>query len=689
MSGEFDQIVQKIVEKSGNDKDSILEEIKEKQNELGGFITPEGAATIIARSYGIVPEREEPEVRKLRIEDLSVGMSNIDIVGIVVKIYEIREFDRKDGSKGKVANLVIQDDTGRIRIVLWDKQTNLITKGDLDKGDAIQLQGAYVKKGRSDNLEVNIGQRGEITIDPDDERVEDLPSLPETRIKIDELNPDLGDVDLIGRVIAVTEPRTFERSDESTGKVASLMLVDGTGQVRASLWDDKADLVQDINSGDAIKIENAYVREGWRDEPEIHIGWRGRIIQNPSDSETKELPEFEKKVLKIEEIEPDMPVLDVAARVRRLFEPKEFERDDGSKGRVQNLILADETGTIRASFWDDAVDEAEKLSEEDVLLIKNANSKTGLGNRPEIRVSGRSEIEVNPEAIKIGELESAQVKLGELDPGLDAIEAVGRVVDISEPREFKKSDGSSSKVASLKIGDQSGVTRLTLWGERTSFINNVSIGDAIKLEDCYSTVGIQGEPEIHLGTQGNVEVNPEVDSELPPLEEIEEEIEEGRRVNIEDIEKEGEQVQVQGTIVQVFHRRPIFDVCPECGRSLGSVDSSLLCEECGKVVSPEHRIVLSVIIDDGTGNLRAVVFGKVGEKLIGKSADEVFQSFRDSSDINEVYEEFDLAGKEVIANGTTRRDQYFDQIEILVREVDFSNPEKVAGKLLEEIKAKG
>ncbi|KXB09646.1 hypothetical protein AKJ35_00045 [candidate division MSBL1 archaeon SCGC-AAA833F18] len=686
MSPDFDQIVQEVVDEAGVNREELLEKIKEKQEELGGFITPEGAATIVARSYGVIPEREEPEVRKLRIGDLSTGMSNIDIIGRVARIYEVREFERRDGSKGQVSNLVIQDDTGRIRVALWGKQTSLVTREELEKGAAIRLRGAYVKKGFSGNPEVNIGQRGKITIDPEDERVEDLPSLPETRVKISELSPDLQDVDLVGRVIAITEPRTFERSDESTGKVASLMIIDETGQTRVSLWDKKTDLVKKISQGDAIKIENAYVRTGLRDKPEIHVGWRGRIMLSPPSSEVSELPEFEAKLLKVGEVEPNMPILDIAARVRRIFEPKEFERDDGSKGKVMNLILADESGTIRVSFWGDMVEKGRKLSPGDVIVIRSARSKMGWRNRPEIQVGGRAKIEVNPEDIEVEELESARVNLGELEPGLDTLEAVGRVVGASEPREFTRQDGSKGKVASLTIGDQSGISKVTLWGEKTSFLSDLSIGDVIRLEDCYSTVGIQGQPEIHVGSQGNLEIDPSADKELPPLEELKEELGAVERVEISELTEEGRQVQVQGTVVHVFHRRPIFDICPECGRSLGSVDSSLMCEECGKVVTPEHRVVVSMVVDDGTGNLRAVAFGKVGERLLGKTADEIFQAFQESSDISEVYEEFDLAGRELMITGTTRRDKYFDQMEIRINDTESPHPEREVKRLLEKIR---
>lgn len=687
MNPDLNQIIQEVVEETGVDREELLEKVKAKQEELGGFITPEGAATIVARSYGVIPEREEPEIRKLRIEDLSPGMSNIDIVGRVMRVYEVREFERKDGSKGHVANLIIQDNTGQIRVALWGNQTLIVAEEELEKGGVIRLQGAYVKRGRNGKPEVNMGNRGDIIIDPEDERVEDIPEIPEAQVKISELNTNLLEVDVVGRVIAITEPRTFERSDKSTGKVASLVIADETGQTRVSLWDEKTDIVQEISQGDAIKIENAYVRKGWRDKPEINVGWQGRVMLNPPQSEISELPEFGGKILKIEEIEPNMPTLDIVARVRRIFDEKEFERDDGSKGKVMNLILEDETGTIRASFWDDMVEKIQGITQGEVIMIENARSKIGWRDQAEIQVGRQAEIEINPKDIEIEELESARIKLGELEPGLDTLEAIGRIIDITDKREFTRSNGDEGKVASFTLGDETGISNVTLWGDKTKCLDDISIGDVILIEDCYSTLGIQGQPEIHIGRQGNIKIIKDMDGDIPSLEELKKEIEAIESVSIGDITEEGKQVQIQGTIVQAFHRRPIFDICPECGRSLGNVDSSLLCEECGKIVTPEHRVVVNVIIDDGTGNIRAVAFGKVGERLIGKPVNEIFQEFQDSSEISDLYEEFDLTGREIRVIGITRRDKYFDQIELRMNEIKPIDPKQEVKKLLERVRS--
>lgn len=679
----FEQMVKKILESSKLGHDELMTRIRNKQEELSGFITLEGAANIVARELGIIFEHKEPEVRALHIEDLIPGMSKVDIVARVARIHEPREFPRPSGRPGWVGSLLLQDGTGQIRLTLWDDKTSLIKEGKLQKGTIVRVQNAYVRQGLDEQPELSLGMRGTIVANPDDPRVKELPPLVEVEVKVADLKQEMTEVDILGRVVAVSECRVFERPDKTTGKVSTLMLMDSTGQVRVSLWDDWAEFSKNLKRGEAVKLENAMVRPGLRGSIELSLGSRGRLILNPP--EAAELPELVERPLRLNEVEAGMPALDLAARVKRKLPPHEFRRDDGSADRVASVILADETSTIRASFWGAAVDIALKLQLNDVVLLRNAYSRAGLGGRVEVHVGKATRVEVNPPGVIVGEPKPARVKIGELEPNMDALEVVGRVIEITKPREFTRPDGRRGKVASAIIGDKTGTTRVSLWHEQADKVECMRIGDVVMLLDSYSTLGPFGQPELHLGGRGRLELNPAVEEELPPADVLKVTAPRGERVNIAEIEKEGMRVQIRGTVVQVFHRRPIFDTCPNCGRSLGSVDTSLLCEECGKVVTPEHRVVLNFLLDDGTDNIRVALFGKVAERLLGMNAQQVFSLHKSTPDLAEFYEKLKLVGRELVITGTTRQDKYFNQLELRGSEVGVPEPKGEAKSMLEKV----
>jgi len=682
----FDQIVKEILDRTKISYDELMARIRQKQEEFRGLLIPEGAASIVAAELGVELPRKEPEVKPLFIEDLTPGMSGVDIVARVERVYEARSFERVDGSSAKVAGLMLADKTGEIRGVLWDDKSSLVERGAIKKGDAARISGGYVKRGLNEKPELHVGRRGSILTNPDDPRVLDLPAPKEVKVKIAHLKPGLGDVDVIGRVAAVGGCRSFQRPDGSTGKVATLVLFDGSGTTRASLWDQKAELTRDIRCGDVVKLENAYVRPGLGGKPELQVGWQGRVLLNPVEPGVSELPELVERPLKVREIGADMFGVELAARVRRVFELQEFRRDDGSTGKVVSASIADETGAIRASFWDEMAELARGLSRGDLVLLKGAYTKLGQTGKPEVHVGKGAHLEANPAGIEVGEPAPSFVRIGELEAGVDAIEVVGRVVEVSPPREFTRADGSKGRVATLVLGDRTGATRASLWHERAEEVQRLKAGDVVRLANCYTTLGLLGRPELQVGAQAILEVNPQVEEELPPAEVLAMAEEAVERVEIGGLQREGARVQVRGTITQVFHRRPLFDVCPSCGRSLGSVDTSLYCEECGRVVTPEHRVVVSFLLDDGTGNIRVVLFGEVAERLLGMDAQRVFELFKRVAGLEEFYRSFELAGREVVVTGTTRYDEYFGQLELRGSSVLEPDARQEARQLLEKVK---
>ncbi|MGQ9788993.1 MAG: hypothetical protein ACUVQM_06840, partial [Candidatus Hadarchaeaceae archaeon] len=286
--------------------------------------------------------------------------------------------------------------------------------------------------------------------------------------------------------------------------------------------------------------------------------------------------------------------------------------------------------------------------------------------------------------IVVSEPKPRLVKIGELEPNLDAVELVGRVVEVFERREFTREDGGKGKVALILLGDGTGTARVSLWQEHAEIVDRLKIGDVVRLVDAYTTLGILGQVELHLGSQGKLELNPVL--EAPQLAAMESAVPGPERVEISKIDRDGVRVEVRGTVIQVFHRRPIFEVCPSCGRSIAGSETSVVCDECGKQVTPEHRVVISLLLDDGTGNIRLALFGRVAEKLLGMSAQEVFDYLKLNPDLAAFYRRLGLVGRELIVFGVTRRDRYFDQLEIRAQDFRVADPLEEARLLLKRLK---
>jgi len=104
---------------------------------------------------------------KTQIKDIAENMRNISIRGKVEKINEIRDFVRKDGSRGRVGSFSISDETGTIKVVLWDNNCSLLSQSNFAVGKQVKIVNAYTKintfYGKND-IEIHLGRLSRLEI---------------------------------------------------------------------------------------------------------------------------------------------------------------------------------------------------------------------------------------------------------------------------------------------------------------------------------------------------------------------------------------------------------------------------------------------------------------------------------------------------------------------------------------------
>jgi len=200
------------------------------------------------------------------IDSLSMGQSDVNVQGIVLGTESIRTFDRDDGSEGRVANLTLGDESGRIRVTLWDDRADRAEQ--LDAGTPVEVVDGYVRE-RDGSLELHVGDRGAV------KEVDDsIDFSPETD-PIDGVELEQT-VDLGGVVRSVDPKRTFDRDDGSEGQVRNVRIQDDTGDIRVALWGEKADT--DLGPGDEVFVADAEVQDGWQDDLEASAGWGSTVV---------------------------------------------------------------------------------------------------------------------------------------------------------------------------------------------------------------------------------------------------------------------------------------------------------------------------------------------------------------------------------------------------------------------------
>jgi hypothetical protein len=140
MQGNFNQLVDKITALSGLEKSEVERRIEAKKAKFSGLISQEGACQIVAAELGINFDKE-----KVKINELIQGLKKANVVGKIIQVFPIREYN-KNGRQGKVLNLILADETGNIRIVLWDtNHISLFESGKIKKEDIIEISNGMIR----------------------------------------------------------------------------------------------------------------------------------------------------------------------------------------------------------------------------------------------------------------------------------------------------------------------------------------------------------------------------------------------------------------------------------------------------------------------------------------------------------------------------------------------------------------
>ena len=316
------------------DADVSLEEFREaveaKVEQMGGLADEETAAQLI------VHDLQDGEVET--IADIEAGMEEVRFVGKVVSVGELRTFERDGDDEGRVVNLELADETGRVRVALWDEDA-AAAEEELEPGMVLRVAGR--PKDGFNGLEVSADR-----VEGDEETEIDVDLADGSTVE--SLSLGQSDVNLRGVVLDTGSVRTFSRDDGSEGRVSNLTLGDETGRVRVTMWDERADRAEELEPGATVEVVDGYVREREGDL-ELHVGSRG-AIEGIEESVT-----FVPEATDIATLEIGQTV-DIAGVVRSADPKRTFDRDDGSEGQVRNVRVTDQTGDIRVALWGEKAD---------------------------------------------------------------------------------------------------------------------------------------------------------------------------------------------------------------------------------------------------------------------------------------------------------------------------------------------
>ena len=100
------------------------------------------------------PTKKRRAPQPVQIKDLRVGMKKVNLKAKVIEVSKPKPVVTRFGNYANVANAMVSDATGKIKLCLWNEQINLIAVGD-----TIQIENATISTFRNER-QMRIGKNG-------------------------------------------------------------------------------------------------------------------------------------------------------------------------------------------------------------------------------------------------------------------------------------------------------------------------------------------------------------------------------------------------------------------------------------------------------------------------------------------------------------------------------------------------
>ena len=263
----------------------------------------------------------------VKIKGLSGKSSLFSFFGKVVDKTEPKEFDRADGEKGWVATLLLGDETGTTRVVLWDEKAGAAV--DVAIGDVLEIIGRHPGKSTKEIYALTLRQAScEISC-----------TLPAQGAGAGSLSNEPVDLDAI--VIAVNEPRTFTRRDGTPSEMVEAVIGDDKGSARLVAW--APELLCDIAPGTTVHISGA--------KPNNKSEGRNYSLDETSTVTVTDTA-VSVPFTPLSSVS-DQGIYSVKGQVKQQQQPRTFTTRNGTASWVRNIIIGEEGEELRLVLWGD------------------------------------------------------------------------------------------------------------------------------------------------------------------------------------------------------------------------------------------------------------------------------------------------------------------------------------------------
>ena len=381
----LEDVIQKILYKKPEvTKEEILEKLQAEKSRTGGLLGDETLLRLIAAKYGVeVPQSPIQNSGTLSISRLFAGLNDVTVAGRLIAVYPVRTFE---GEKpGKLATLMVSDNDGILRVVLWNDKADLVEKGELNVGQAVRLLHGYTRQDRDGKVELHLGSKSQIEAEPK-EKAADYPAIEKFATKIGSLNKTSGNAHVSGNVKAVLGLTRFTRNDQSDGTVLRFILMDDSGEVTVVAWNEKAqELEKNLKANASLQLGNVKVKETQNGGIEVHVDFTSFVNIQPAPLQLTKITSLtENQTVNFEGVVSTVP------------ECKEVTTSKGENVKLTVFEMKDDSGSVKVSAWRQHAEALNGLKVGEKMLLENVYVKKGFGDKMELSTRNATVASVKP-----------------------------------------------------------------------------------------------------------------------------------------------------------------------------------------------------------------------------------------------------------------------------------------------------
>lgn len=467
-----------LEQKQDLDFDKLKALIEEKKANVGaGYLTDQGALFLVAADLGISLERSPKS--EYNLKDIFIGARDISILGRIIAINPIKTFLKRDSDQeSRNRSITIFDKEASVRIKLWDDLVDIPELQNLKVGDLIKVINCQIKSGLDNRPVVNLGNNGNIEVIGDEKKY-DIPSLTDITRTIDDISPDpVDNIAIIGKIASDPRITQFTNNRGELSRSLHLMLSneDDTRQIRSIIWNVNEDTIPKLLTRDSqIKLIGVRTKIGnpnfGNGDIEIHgdEGTTVELVNNKNSDENFILRILSKRV-------------------------------DVSRNLSTYLAINNESHPFILKINNEIFD-----LEIDVDNVIECYPSRVLGNTIEV-MDQSSFIQKTEGNEDIPDKSVLEIKIREIVTTNRPYIVEAIVLQNPNKTDVNTKSGDSVAVADTIVGDDTGEIRLVGWRENSRVVNQLKIGERIRLVGVEATQGKDGVLELSLRPYSDITI---------------------------------------------------------------------------------------------------------------------------------------------------------------------------------------